>query len=279
MVRDYFPVEESAKIISLLILVLSVSPLFAPTFGGFVTTSIGWPWIFVILAAFAVLVIVLTALLPAGHRPDPTISLKPSAMLRGFGEVLAEPRFHTYAFAGAFSFAGLFVYVTGSPIIFLDTFHVDPRSYGLIFAGLAASCIGASQVNIWLTRRYTGDAIFRVAVIGQTVVMAVTFIGSALGWYGLTANIVLLLIYLGFCGPAFPNAAAMALAPFTRNVGSASALLGFIQMGIGALASTGVGLLHAATSLPIYAMMAATAVSALGILVANQKRAGLSLRQ
>ena len=129
-------------------------------------------------------------------------------MLRGFVDVIAEPRFYTYAFAGAFSFAGLFVYVTGSPIIFLDGFHVDPRSYGLIFAGLAAGCIGAAQLNIWLTRRFSGDAIFRVAVTGQTLVMIVTFIGTALGWYGLTANIALLLLYLMFCGPSFPNAAA-----------------------------------------------------------------------
>lgn len=272
MVRDYFPVEESAKIISLLMLVLSISPLFAPTVGGFVSASVGWHWIFAILAAFALIVMALMALLPAGHKPDPAISLRPSAMARGFVAVIAEPRFYTYAFAGAFSFAGLFVYVTGSPIIFLDGFHVDPRTYGLIFAGLAAGCIGATQLNIWLTRRYSGDAIFRAAVIGQTLVMAVTFIGAALNWYGLAANIVLLLLYLMFCGPSFPNAAALALAPFSKNVGSAAALLGFIQMGIGALASTGVGLLHASTSLPIYAVMAATALLGLGILLANQKR-------
>jgi MFS transporter, DHA1 family, multidrug resistance protein len=279
MVRDYFPVEESAKIISLLILVLSVSPLFAPTVGGFVSTSVGWHWIFAILAAFAVIVMALMALLPPGHKPDPAISLRPSAMVRGFVEVIAEPRFYTYAFAGAFSFAGLFVYVTGSPIIFLDGFHVDPRTYGLIFAGLAAGCIGATQLNIWLTRRFSGDAIFRVAVIGQTLVMAVTFIGTVLHWYGLAANIGLLLLYLMFCGPSFPNAAALALAPFSKNVGSAAALLGFIQMGTGALASTGVGLLHASSSLPVYAMMAATAICGLGILLANQKRAGIPLRR
>jgi DHA1 family bicyclomycin/chloramphenicol resistance-like MFS transporter len=278
MVRDYFPVEESAKILSLLILVLSVSPLFAPTVGGFVATSAGWPWIFAILAGFALFVMALTMLLPEGHKPDPGISLHPGATLRGFADVIGEPRFTTYAFAGAFSFAGLFVYVTGSPIIFLDGFHVDPRTYGLIFAGLAGGCIGAAQLNIWLTRRYSGDAIFRVAVIGQTIVMAVTFIGTALGWFGLGASIVLLLTYLAFCGPSFPNAAALALAPFTKNIGSASALLGFIQMGIGALASTGVGLLHASTSLPIYTMMAATAVIGLIILLANQKRIG-SLRR
>jgi DHA1 family bicyclomycin/chloramphenicol resistance-like MFS transporter len=272
MVRDYFPVEESAKIISLLILVLSVSPLFAPTVGGLVATTVGWPWIFVILAGFALLVMVLTALLPKGHMPDAKISLWPGPMFRGFVEVLREPRFHTYAFAGAFSFAGLFVYVTGSPIIFLDTFHVAPRTYGLIFAGLAAGCIGATQLNIWLTRRYSGDAIFRVAVIGQTLVIAVTFIGTMFDPYGLTATTALLLLYLAFCGPSFPNAAALALAPFHKNIGSAAALLGFLQMGIGALASTGVGLLHATTSLPIFAVMAATALIGLVILLANQTR-------
>jgi len=80
----------------------------------------------------------------------------------------------------------------------------------------------------------------------------------------------LLMLYLPFCGLAFPNAAAIALAPFTKNVGSASALLGFLQMGIGALASTGVGLLHSASSLPIFAVMAATAVIGLIILLAGQ---------
>src|SRR5277367_2150607 len=70
MVRDFFPVEESAKILSLLVLVLSVSPFFAPTIGGYVTTTIGWPWIFAILAGFAVIVMVLlAAVLPEGHRP------------------------------------------------------------------------------------------------------------------------------------------------------------------------------------------------------------------
>ena len=81
MVRDFFPVEESAKILSLLFLVLSVSPLFAPTIGGFVAATVGWPWIFVILAGFACIVMLLIGVfLPEGHKPDPDISLKPSAI-------------------------------------------------------------------------------------------------------------------------------------------------------------------------------------------------------
>src|SRR3984957_8953607 len=75
MVRDFFPVEQSARILSLLVLVLSVSPFFAPTIGGYVTTTIGWPWIFAILAGFALVVMaLLAAVLPEGHKPDPDIS-------------------------------------------------------------------------------------------------------------------------------------------------------------------------------------------------------------
>jgi len=274
MVRDFFPVEESAKILSLLMLVLSVSPLAAPTAGSLVATTIGWPWIFAILAAFVLLVMLLIRLvLPQGQRPDRDVSLKPRPILRGFMNVLINPQFFTYALAGAFSFAGLFVYVTGSPIIFIDTFHVDPRTFGLIFAALACSFIGGSQLNIWLSRRINGSKIFRTAVIGQTIIVSAMLLGAALGWYGLAANIVLLMLYLPFCGVAYPNAAATALAPFSRNIGSAAALLGFLQMGIGALASTGVGLLHSSDSLPIYAVMAATAFIGLGILLANQKQA------
>jgi MFS transporter, DHA1 family, multidrug resistance protein len=273
MVRDFFPARESAKILSLLILVLSVSPLFAPTIGGLVATTIGWAWIFVILAAFALfLIIVIGLLLPEGHQPDAEISLRPRAVLKGFVAIIRHPQFYTYAFGGAFAFAGLFVYVTGSPIIFIDSFHVDPRGYGLIFAALAMSFIGGSQLNIWLTRRHGDRKIFRLAVICQNIVTLVILGGTLGGWYGLTANIVLLMLYLPFCGMAYPNAAAIALEPFSKNIGSASALLGFLQMSIGAFASTGVGFLQASSALPIFAVMAATAVIGLVILLANERR-------
>jgi DHA1 family bicyclomycin/chloramphenicol resistance-like MFS transporter len=272
MVRDYFPVKESAKILSLLMLVLSVSPLFAPSLGGFVAITAGWAWIFVILAGFAVLVMALVGIvLPEGHKPDREVSLRPRAIAVGFLQIIENPQFRTYAIAGAFSFAGLFVYVTGSPIIFIGTFHLDPFTYGMIFALLAVGFIGGSQINIWLSRRYDGRRIFRNALICQNVVIGFVLVGTIFGWFGLTANVLLLMVYLAFCGAAYPNAAASALAPFTKNVGSASALLGLLQMGIGALASTGVGVLNASDSLPIFAVMAGSAVLGLIILLAHRK--------
>jgi MFS transporter, DHA1 family, multidrug resistance protein len=220
--------------------------------------------------------IVIGLLLPEGHRPDPEISLLPSAILEGFQQILIRPQFYTYALAGAFAFAGLFVYVAGSPIVFIDGFQVGPRAYGLIFAVLACGFIGGSQLNIWLSRRHADHKIFRVAVICQNLIMLIIVVGTFYGWYSLAGTVILLLAYLPFCGIAYPNAAALALAPFSKNVGSASAVLGFLQMGIGALASTGVGLLHATSSLAVFMVMAATALIGLVILLVNQRRVRLA---
>jgi MFS transporter, DHA1 family, multidrug resistance protein len=272
MVRDFFPVEESAKIISLLILVLSVSPLFAPSLGGLLTGSAGWPWIFAVLGGYAlILMVVLRLVLPEGHKPDRDISLQPAAIFNEFLDIIALPQFSIYAIAGAFSFAGLFVYVTGAPIIFVSAFHLDRKLFVLIFAGLACAFISGSQFNIWLSKRHQDQKIFKVALVCQTIIISIIFVGTWLKWYGLASNIALLLLYLPFCGVAYPNAAAIALAPFNKNIGSASALLGFLQMAIGAFASTGVGVLHATSSLPIYAVMTASTVIGLVILFANRK--------
>jgi len=271
MVRDFFPVGESAKIISLLVLVISVSPLFAPSLGSLITGGVGWPWIFAVLAACALILIgVLALVLPEGHKADRGISLKPAAIVGEFRTIFAQPQFFTYAVAGAFSFAGLFVYVTGAPIIFIGAFHLDRNAFGLTFAGLACAFIAGSQINVWLSKWQQSRNIFQIALICQTIIIAAILVGTWRGWYGLGSNITLLLLYLPCCGVSYPNAAAMALAPFTRNVGSASALLGFLQMAIGALASTGVGLLRATSTLPIYAVMAATAAIGLVILLVNR---------
>ncbi|MGH6675736.1 MAG: MFS transporter, partial [Xanthobacteraceae bacterium] len=271
MVRDFFPVDESAKIISLLILVISASPLCAPSLGSLITATAGWPWIFAILAGYAlILIAVLALLLPEGHKADRGISLHPAAIVSEFRVILALPQFSVYAIAGAFSFAGLFIYVTGAPIIFIGAYHLDRTAFGLVFAGLACAFIGGSQLNIWLSKWHQPQKIFQVALIFQTIIIAVILAGTWRGWYGLPSNIVLLVLYLPFCGVAYPNAAALALAPFSRNIGSASALLGFLQMAIGALASTGVGLFHATSSLPIYAVMAASTVIGLVILLGSR---------
>jgi DHA1 family bicyclomycin/chloramphenicol resistance-like MFS transporter len=278
LVRDLFPVKDSAKVFALLMLVVGVSPMVAPTVGGYVAAAFGWRAVFVALGGLGTLLLTVTALwLPTHYEPDPTLSLKPRPILTNFWAVLREPQFTTYALTGAVSFSGLFAYVAGSPLVFMDIFHVEGKVYGWIFAFLSIGLIGASQVNSYLLRRYRSEQIVCVA-LGCQVLTTLALLGlTSAGMLGLGGTIALLFIFLGCLGFTSPNTSALSLAPFTRNAGSASALLGAIQMGMGTLASVGVSLFNAHTAIPMAAIMAMTSLLALLLLLVSRQRIGAAL--
>ena len=273
MVRDFFPPHKSAAIISLLVLILGASPLLAPTIGSFIVTSWGWHWVFVSLAAIVfIMLIVVIFFLTEGHSPDTSISLKPRPIVLGFMAVLFEPRFYIFALTGTFAFSGLFVYVAGSPALFMDYFHLSATAYGGIFALLSVGFIGGSQLNHLLTRRYSNEKILRTTVICQVTGSVLFLIGSLNAWYGLPIVIIFLFVLLSCAGLTYPNAAALALELFSKNAGTAAALLGFIQIGIGGLISSGVGMLHFRGSMTVAFIMAVTSAIALIILLAGKRR-------
>ena len=235
MVRDFFPVKDTAKFLSLLFLFIAASPLLAPTVGSLVISAFGWKAAFFALAGVVATILALVYfLLPEGHTPDPDISLRLGPILAEYVAIIRNPRFATYALAGAFSFAGLFTYVAGSPIIFMDGFGVSPPTYSLIFAVLACGFIGCSQLNVLLLRWYESESLFFCFVALQVMTAMIFLIGALADCYGLAGTMVLLFLFLGCVGLTNPNASALAMAPFTKNAGSASALLGFFQLGIGA---------------------------------------------
>lgn len=273
MVRDFFPVHESAKIISLLILILGVSPLLAPTVGGFLSSHFGWRWVFIVLALFSLFnVAIIYWLLPDGHQPDPTVSLKIRPITRNFAAVLKEPQFLTYSLSGAFAFSGLLVYVAGSPIIFMEVFHVDARTFGFIFAGLAAGFIGSNQINLFLLRKFSSEQIFLATLLIECPMALLFLAGTWFGWFGLVPTLILLFISLSSLGLAYPNAAALALSPFDRNIGSASAMLGFLQIGASGLASATIGIFDSHRMLPVVAILAATSWAGFAILMVGKTR-------
>ena len=273
MVHDFFPVRDGAKILSRLILFIAVSPMLAPSLGGLVMQWVGWRSVFGILAAVAAITFVLIKFwLPEGHQPDRSVSLKPWPILREYLAILKHPRFSTYALAGAFSFAGLFTYVAGSPVIFMDGFSLSPKAYSGIFALLSVGFIGGSQVNVLLLRKYTSRQIFSNALIVQVFTGLVFVAGAFMQWDGLVVTLVLFFIFLGCAGLTYPNAAALALAPFSKNAGSAAAMLGFLQLGIGALISMGISMATSKDSFPIIALLAITSSLGFGILALGRRR-------
>ena len=275
MVRDLFGAKESAKVFSLLLLVVGASPMIAPTVGGYVVVAFGWRTVFLILGVISVIVTLLAIFfLPESYGPDRSFSLKPGPIIRNFISVIKTRQFLVSTLIEAFAFAGLLAYVSGSPILFINIFHVDKRTYGWIFAFLSVAFIVLSQFNGRLLRRYTSLQIIRVALAGQVLVAVIFLAGAIAGWYGLGSTITLLFLFLACLGFTYPNAAALALAPFDKNAGTASSLLGTLQMGIGALASVAVSAFSNGTAVPMIAVIAATSTLALIILVMGASQRG-----
>jgi len=272
MVRDLFPVKDIPKVFSLLMLVLGLSPMLAPTIGGYITEDYGWHTIFLILMFMGIAILTAAQIgLPNTYKPDTSISLKPKPIITNFLLVLKEPQFYTYAFTGAIAFSGLFTYVAASPIVFMDIYHVDAKTYGWIFAFMSVSFIGSSQLNSLLLKKFSSEQMIFSSLILQSVISIVFLILSLNDLLGLYETITMLFLFLGCLGISNPNTAGLTMAPLTKNAGSASALMGAIQLGLGALASFAVGIFVKNSVTPMVVIMTASTITAFVVLNIGKK--------
>jgi MFS transporter, DHA1 family, multidrug resistance protein len=279
IVRDVFPVHENARIFSLLILVIGISPILAPTAGSFIISTFGWHAVFIVLAVVtALLLLAVRVKLAESKRPDPKFSLRPGPILDSFLFVLKDPQFSTYAFSGAVSSAGLFAYLSGSPFVFMNLFNVSEQQYGWIFAIIAMGLISSSQLNNLLLRKYDSAQIISVTLLAQSFIGLFLAVGTALGWMNIYSMVALIFLFLSCQGFSFPNSSALSMAPFTKEAGSASALMGALQMGIGALASAITGYLMNNSAIPMTAVMACCATIGLIIVTLGRKRLRMKAR-
>lgn len=273
MVRDLFPASETAKVFSTLMLVMGVAPIIAPTLGGYVTAAFGWRYIFYLLVVLALaLILIIMRFLPESKGPDESISLKPGPVLKDYLQVLREPGFVTNAVAGSVAFAGMFSYISGSPYVFMEYLGLSETLYGWMFGLNAFGFIAGSQLNrLWLQKNSSRQVSMRVGGLLFIAGLLLVF-GSLWTGFHATAFLGLIFIYLFWLGFLVPNTTAMALQPFTRSAGSASALLGSFQMVAGALASVLVSYFHNGTAIPMAMTMALCATIALAALLVQKHK-------
>ncbi|GAB3203859.1 DHA1 family bicyclomycin/chloramphenicol resistance-like MFS transporter [Pontibacter aydingkolensis] len=268
VVRDVFPVKDIPKVFSMLMLVMGVAPIIAPTIGGLVTAHLGWRYIFAVLSAIGLAVMLLIIfLLPESKGPDPTLSLKPKYVLADFFSVLKNPVFLTYAFAASTAQAGLFAYITGSPFVFMEIFGLSETHYGWVFGMNAFGFIAGSQFNNLMLRKRTSAQITLGTGVIQFMAGTLLLLGNYFGYLNPEGSLILIFCYLFCLGVLSPNASALALAPFARNAGSASALMGSAQMAIGAIASVIISALHNGTAIPMMGVMAGATIISVSLLL------------
>ena len=260
IVRDRFEVNEIARAFSSLILVMGVAPIVAPTVGGYIANSLGWRYIFVLLSAFsAILIIVLHNFLSESKEPDHTVSLKFASIVRNYWLVLKNRDFILYGMAGSMAMAGLFVYIAGSPFVFMELLGFSEKSYGWIFGINAFGFIAGSQLNRQVLKKRDSE---KVTIITAVLMFAISLLalgGSALDMLSTFAFCASLFGFMFFLGFVNPNTTAMALTPFESNAGVASALIGSIRMLGGALSTGLIGLLHDGSMYPMLILMFACA--------------------
>ena len=265
IVRDCCDAHTSARVFSLMMLIMGLAPILAPFLGGWILWLAGWRAIFVVLALFGLGCLIAVWLHLRETRPANTVaSASIGAALRVYGELLHDRHFVGYVLAGSLAHAGMFAYITGSPHVFIEVHGVSAQNFGWLFGLNALGLIASSQVNRHLLARHSADAILRranrsTAVLGLGLLAIV-----AGGWEGLPMLLLPLLGYSISLGFTAPNAMANALAHQGTRAGSASALLGALQFGIATLASTLVGLLGHGSAVPMAAVIAGCGLLAYG---------------
>lgn len=263
VVRDLFDQRESARMYSMLVLVMGLAPVLAPLLGGQMLIFWGWRSIFLALSAFGLICLLLVYFgLPESLPVERRTRHGLGDVLRNYGELLRDGRFVGYTVASGLASAAMFAYISGSPFVFIELNGVAPERYGLLFGANALGLIAASQLNRWLLTHYTSSQIL-VAALSVTAGTALLLVAAtATGIGGFAGILVLLFFCIASTGLVGPNAIAGAMAPYARRAGSASAMLGAIQFGFGAAAGVLVGLLFNGTALPMAATIALCGVGA-----------------
>lgn len=267
IIRDIFPVDEVARVFSTLLLVMGVAPIVAPTLGGYVTSTFGWQYIFIILSGIsALLIFTVYRFLNETKEKDPEVSLKPINVAKGYLEVLKNRQFVIYGLAGSLTMAGMFTYITGSPFVLMKIYGFSETTFGWIFGFNAFGFILGSQINrLWLRKRssHSISNITSVMLFAATILLSLAAIFKLLSAEILITLLFCSLLFMGFVNP---NTTALALEPFDKNAGVASALIGSFRMLSGAIASGLISLFFNGTEYPLIFIMTSCAIVVLFLL-------------
>jgi DHA1 family bicyclomycin/chloramphenicol resistance-like MFS transporter len=253
VVRDLFSGAAFARLFSRLMLVMGAAPILAPTLGGAVLRWTSWRGVFVALAVFGVLLVIvalfaLKETLPVERRR----SGGTFATLTVYGQLLRDRTFVGLVLVAGLSMAALFAYVAGSSFVYQEQYGLSEQQFAVAFGAGAVSLITATQLNVRLLRRYSPRRILFTALTVGSLAGLVLVGFAATGFGGLPALLAALWVVLGAGGLAIPNAPALAMSRHGEAAGTAAALLGAVQFGVGALAAPAVGLLGTgATSMAV----------------------------
>ncbi|MCW2741022.1 MAG: Drug resistance transporter, Bcr/CflA subfamily [Blastococcus sp.] len=244
IVRDLYDGRAAATMLSRLFLVLGAAPVLAPTIGGELLRFTSWRGIFALLAVYGIVMIAVGArALPETLPPERRQNSGVRGTLRSYRGLFRDRAYVGLVLVAGLTMAGLFSYVSGSAFVYQGEFGLDEQQFGLLFGAGAFWLIAATQANPVLLRWFSPQQLLVAGTVVGAVGGAALVVLAGTGTGGLPAVAGSLWVVLFACGLALPNAPALALSRHGDAAGTAAALLGAIQFGVGAVVSPVVGLL------------------------------------
>jgi len=257
VVRDLYRGADAARINSRIVLVMGAAPIVAPIVGAALLHAAGWRSIFVFLAVIAAA----AGVVARRALPETAAAVRTGSLVAALRAIASDRNFIGFALIAAMASAGLFAYISGAPVIFLELHGVSPSQFSWLFGGNAAGYIAASQLNARLLRTYAPRTLLTAGVTGLAAAATVLTLGAVI-------DLGPVVMELGFfaslssLGLVLPNATALALDGHGSRAGSASAWLGAGQFGAAAAASAVVASLADGTAVPAAATMLVVAAIA-----------------
>lgn len=275
VVRDLHTGPEAARLMSLLMLVFSVSPILAPLVGSFIIEAFGWRavfWAVTIAAAIAGVLMAfgLEETRPAHQRGGSSFG----AAWAGYKHLAVDRSFVGLSLIGGFGIASFFVYLANSSFVIIDHYGFSPSAYSLFFSVNAVSFFAVSQMSGRLTERYGLSRVVRIAVAGYTAAILGGYAVMASGIVSLPLMTVTLFVGYGFLGLVIPTTSVLAMEEHGEIAGTASALMGTLHMVTGVVAMTISGIFATGEPLPMMTGIAVCAALAFILTLMTLRREG-----
>jgi DHA1 family bicyclomycin/chloramphenicol resistance-like MFS transporter len=241
IVRDLFGGRRLVVMLSRLALVSGVAPVVAPLIGSWLLTLMPWRGIFVVLAAYGVLMLLSTILfipetLPVARRQE----RGGSTVLQRYRSVLSDRVFIGVLIIGGMTFSGLFSYLSASPFLFQQTHGLDAQQYGLLFAVNSLGVVLGVQTASRLAARFGPQWVMAYSTSVLLIAGVAIVVADQLG-LGLWGTVVPLFVFMTACGFTFPNVQVLALDRHGKAAGTAASILGATNFGVAGLISPVVG--------------------------------------
>jgi len=256
IVRDMFAKEDFARTMSFIILVMTIAPLLAPLVGGYLAVWFGWRSIFWLLALVAFAVILASSLaIPETLKPENKQSFSLRASIRHFYTLFTTPQAFGLIFTGAFSFAGMFAFLTAGSFIYIELYDVEVANVGYLFALNILLMMLMTTFNGKYVKKLGSHFLLRMGLTIQLVASLLLVLAQLLD-LGLWGVVVPVMLFVSTISTVGSNSMALLLNEYPEMAGTVSSLAGSLKFGTGALVAAAVSLLPSGSAWPMVLMMA-----------------------